>query len=459
MSEVWQYSAWNTLSLLRRGELNSLELLDEIESRCRAINPAINALPTLCFERARECAHQLERCRNTQPTRLHGLPVTIKDLLEVSGVRTTYGSTLYRDYIPTRSDRLVQHIESQGGIVYAKSNTPEFGAGGITFNSVFGPTLNPRNTTYAAGGSSGGAAASLASGCAWLSHGSDMAGSLRTPAAFCGVTSLRPSPGRIRADAPLLPFDSLSQEGPMAREIADLALFAEALFDQPCPDWDDHSLLAIQPERVAYSEDLGVTRIDDEILSALEHFVRILTRNGCHVVTDQPPLEGVHDTFDVLRAHTYAISLEGTLAEYPGTMKPEIEWNIRKGIDLSSEQIRQAQRQQGRIVASAARFMQDFDLFICPATSTTAVLANNRYPGFEADIPVQEYYRWLAIAYAPTLMALPIVTLPIGHSPQGMPIAVQLIGKPGADRRLLQLAYWIEQRIAWDPIPVDPFSP
>ena len=456
MSSLWRLSAREVVALLIRGAVSPTELLDDIESRCAAVNGSVNALPTFCFDRARDHARRLDRTAPSGRGPLSGLPVTIKDLTDVAGVRTTHGSTIFKDHVPATSDRMVRRIEDRGGIVYAKSNTPEFGTGGITFNDVFGLTRSPRDTACASGGSSGGAAASLAAGCAWLSQGSDMAGSLRTPAAFCGVTSLRPSPGRITADSPLLPFDPLGQNGPMARNIDDLALFAGALFDEPPGEFSIQNDTSVRPDRIAFSHDLGITRIDDEILSSLDEFAGTLSRGGCRIAKVHPPLDNVHEAFDVLRAHAYAVSYEEALAAHPDVMKPEVEWNVRSGIDLDTERLRQAQRQQGGIVETAERFMRDYDLLVCPATSLLSVPAETRYPGFDAGIPVPEYYRWLAIAYATTMTALPVVTLPIALADRGMPVAVQLVGRPGGEVRLIQNARWIHRLLPWDASAVDP---
>ncbi len=456
MSAPWRLSAREVVTLLVRGAVSPMELLDDIESRCAAVNGPVNALPTLCFDRARDHARRLDGADSSRFGPLSGLPVTIKDLTDVAGVRTTYGSTIYRDHVPASSDRMVRRIETRGGIVYAKSNTPEFGTGGITFNDVFDCTRSPRNLACASGGSSGGAAASLAAGCAWLSQGSDMAGSLRTPAAFCGVTSLRPSPGRISCDSPLLPFDPLGQNGPMARDIDDLALFAGVLFDESPGEFFLQDDTAVMPGRISVSHDLGITRVSDEILTALEEFTCTLSREGCRITEAHPPLDNVHEAFDTLRAHVYAVSFEGLLAAHPEAMKPEVAWNIRNGIDLDTERLRQAQRQQGRIVSAAERFMQDYDLLICPATSLLAAPAETRYPGYDTGVPIPEYYRWLAIAYATTMTALPVVTIPVALGERGMPVAVQLVGRPAGEVRLIQHARWIHRRLSWDASAIDP---
>lgn len=204
-----ELSACEIVDRLSNDDLSPTELLNALESRIQAVDGTIHALPTLCFERARSHAAAMEQRQPDKRGVLQGLPVPIKDLAEVSGVLTTFGSLIFRDFVPDASAHIVERIESSGGIVYAKSNTPEFGAGGQTFNEVFPTTRNPWDTSRSAAGSSGGAAAALACGTAWLAHGSDMGGSLRNPASFCGVVGLRPSPGRVPCGPGLDPFASL----------------------------------------------------------------------------------------------------------------------------------------------------------------------------------------------------------------------------------------------------------
>ena len=455
---LWQKTACEVNELLRNREISSFDLLDALETRVKQVDGEINALPTLCFDRARE---QLARSESTPYSKrgpLYGLPVTIKDLTAVEGVCTTSGSKLYENSVPAQSDQLVQHIEHRGGLVYAKSNTPEFGTGGITFNDVFGCTRTPRNTRFASGGSSGGAAASVAAGCAWLSHGSDMAGSLRTPAAFCGVTSLRPCAGRIRSDSEYLPYSVLGAEGPMARNIADLGLFADAMYAHSDASLSAAATTPVTPGHVAFSSGLGITSVDDDVAEVFAAFIDSLRRVGIEAVNAAPNLSGVHKAFDVLRAHEYAISLEQILNNFPAVMKPEVQWNIEQGVALGADDIRQAKRTQGRIINDATRFMEDFDLLICPATSVSSVKAELRYPGSDGDVAIPEYYRWLGIAYATTMTSLPIITLPCGVTKGGMPVGVQLVGKLWGEEKLLQHARAIEAMVDWDSSPIDPIN-
>ena len=214
---------------LNSGEVTPLDLLDVLEKRIAEVDGKVNALPTLCFDRARAHARELMKKPVGGRGLLAGMPVPIKDLTSVKGVLTTQGSPIYKNNIPARSDILVENLEHNGGVIYAKSNTPEFGAGANTFNEVFGATLNPWDTSRSAAGSSGGAAVALATGMAWLAHGSDMGGSLRNPASFCGIVGMRPSIGRVAHTLAAAIDRNLGVQGPMARNVEDLALLLDAM--------------------------------------------------------------------------------------------------------------------------------------------------------------------------------------------------------------------------------------
>ena len=279
-----QATACAIVTKLNSGEVTPLDLLDVLEARIAEVDGKVNALPTLCFDRARAHAEELMKKPAGQRGLLAGLPVPIKDLTAVEGVLTTQGSPIYKDDVPARSDLLVEHLEENGAVIYAKSNTPEFGAGANTFNEVFGATRNPWDLSRSAAGSSGGAAAALATGMAWVAHGSDMGGSLRNPASFCGVVGMRPSIGRV-AHTPVDKIDrNLGVQGPMARNVEDLALLLDAMSgEHPA---DPLSLPALPksflsaarsgkgPKRVAYSPDLGITPVDPEVAA--------ITRKAAH---------------------------------------------------------------------------------------------------------------------------------------------------------------------------------
>lgn len=456
MDELIRKSACDIAALLRAGDICVDDTLDALAARIDAVDAEINALPTLCFDRARA------RAGISSDTVLAGIPVAIKDLTDVAGVRTTYGSILYENHVPQASDLMVERLEANGGVVYAKSNTPEFGTGGNTFNDVFGATRNPYDTTRSAGGSSGGAAAALASGTAWLAQGSDLGGSLRTPASFCGVTSLRPSPGVVTTSPGSNPFDVYAQTGPMARDVADLALFADALAGpshrcglskpHPVDEFRNAAAKPRKPARVAYSDDLGVTPIAAEVVEVCRRALALLQRDGIHIDEAHPDLSLMDAAFDVPRALDYAQSYAAGLEQTRDIVKPEVLWNIERGLQLEADEIRRARDAQGQVFTNASRFMLDYDLLICPAAMLPPYPVEERYPGYADGIPYSEYYRWLAICCAITATTLPVITLPCGKTGSGLPVGVQVIGKPHGELDLFARARYLEAIFAWDPL-------
>ena len=287
--DLCMLTAVEAVALLRSGQVSSRELVDSALRRIEQVDPELNALPTVCAERALDRAGRASR-----DTTLAGLPIAIKDLNDVAGVRTTYGSPIYADHVPDRSDFMVERLEQRGAVVVAKSNTPEFGAGANTFNEVFGETRNPWDTSRTCGGSSGGSAAALASGQVWLATGSDFGGSVRTPAGFCGVVGIRPSPGRVAAGPSPLPFGTMSVEGPMGRTVADAALMLDAMagldardplsLEAPERPFADAAAAPALPARIAYAPDLGgVTPVADEVREACRPAVERLAAAGVEV--------------------------------------------------------------------------------------------------------------------------------------------------------------------------------
>jgi amidase len=458
MAELIKKSACEIVALLKTGEISIEDTLAALEARIEQVDAEINALPTLCFERAREAARQGDRSN----TVLAGIPIAIKDLTDVAGVRTTYGSMLHENHVPAQSDIMIERLEANGGVVYAKSNTPEFGTGGNTFNDVFGATRNPYDLSRSVGGSSGGAAAALVSGTAWLAQGSDLGGSLRTPASFCGVTSLRPSPGLVTTNPGMNPFNVYSQKGPMARTIADLALFADAMagpsakagLSKPhaIDEFRDAAARPVKPRRIAFSENLGVTQVTAAVAGLFAAAVAMLERDGIGVENSHPDLSMADAAFKVPRALDYAQSHGEKLASTRKILKPEIVWNVELGLALSGDEIRQSQDAQGQVFANASAFMQDYDLLICPATILPAYPVEERYPGYSEGLEYSEYYRWLAICCAITTTTLPVITLPCGKTDAGLPIGLQLIGKPHGELQLFACASYLEQIFAWDPL-------
>jgi amidase len=462
-------TACAVVDLLVRGGVTPLDCLDALEARVTAVDATVNALPILCFERAREQAGRFMERPLEKRGRLAGLPVPVKDLTDVAGVRTTYGSPIFADFVPEASDILVATIEAEGGVIYAKSNTPEFGAGGNTFNEVFGATLNPWNTELSAAGSSGGAAAALATGIAWVAQGSDLAGSLRNPASFCGVVGLRPSPGRVASNPGAKIDRLLSVKGPMGRTVEDTALLLDAMTGENPRDplslpRTENFLAAARsrwrPARVAFSADLGITPVDPEVASICRAAAARFAELGAIVEEAHPDLSEAHDAFQVLRGMAFAVSYAGLLQNHRDKMKPEVIWNIEQGLNYSIADVVRAENQRAAMFRRMNAFFDTYDLLLCPATIVAAYPVGERYVSTCAGHSFSNYVEWLAIAYAITLTASPALSLPCGFTHDGRPVGLQIVGRARADGRVLAGARALEDILGLrGTTPIDPQAP
>jgi amidase len=469
-SELINATAGALVARLRQGEISPHDLLDALEARIGKVDGEINALPTLCFDRARRYADSLLRKPVAERGLLAGLPIPIKDLSDVAGVRSTHGSLIFADFVPDASDIVVETIEAQGGIVYAKSNTPEFGAGANTFNEVFGPTLNPHDTTRSAAGSSGGAAAALATGTAWLAHGSDMGGSLRNPASFCGVIGMRPSVGRCANDAKTRIDQTLGVQGPMARTVEDVALFLDAMsgfhpraplsLPVETPSFLQQARSGWRPRRVAYSADLGITPVDPEVARITRAAATRLSDEGVIVEETHPDFSEAHECFQILRAENFAIGMGALLKAHPTLFKPEVVWNIEKGWALTPSDVARANHQRVALFQRAAKFFETYDLLLTPATITAAFPVGERYLTECGGQRFETYIDWLAIAYAITLVFSPALSLPCGFTRLGLPVGLQIAGPLRAEGRVLACAKLLEDLLDLPTAkPVDPRMP
>jgi amidase len=452
---------------LNSGEVTPLDLLDVLENRIAEIDGKTNALPTLCFDRARAHAKALMRKPAGERGLLAGMPVPIKDLTSVAGVRTTQGSPIYKDTVPAHSDIVVEQLEANGGVVYAKSNTPEFGAGAHTFNEVFGATRNPWNLSRSASGSSGGAAVALATGTAWLAHGTDMGGSLRNPASFCGVVGLRPSIGRV-PHSPAFKIDrNLTVHGPMARNVEDIALLLDAMSGEhpadplSLPRLPTSFLSAARtgkgPKRVAYSPDLGITPVDPEVAAITRKAASRFAEAGVIVEEAHPDLREAHECFHVLRAFDFAITKAALLRSKREYLKPEVIWNIEEGLKLTVGQLERAEAQRVAIAARTLEFFKSYDLLLTPATIVAPFPIENRYVAECAGKKFDNYVEWLGIVYAITLACCPALSLPCGFTASGLPVGLQMVAAPRGEAPLLAGARVLEDILGLrGTTPIDP---
>ena len=466
---LWRLTATEAVRLLKRRALSPVALVEASAERIAATDGRLNALPTLCVERALDRARRIEAedARERPPGWLGGLPIAVKDLVAVEGVRTTWGSPIHADHVPARSDVLVETLEANGAIVIGKSNTPEFGAGASTFNEVFGKTRNPWNVEKTCGGSSGGSAAALAAGQVWLATGSDLGGSLRIPASFCGVFGFRPSPGRVARGPRRLPFEDLMVEGPMARDARDAALFLDAMtgahpedplsLEAPATGFREALAATPPPARIAYSPDLGLLPVDREVAAVCARAAAVLDGAGLAIEEACPDLSGALDTFQVLRAALFAADKGDLLESHRDQLKPDIVWNIEKGRALDGATIARAERHRGVLHQRVLRFFARHDLLLCPAVIV---------PPFDVDIRwIEEieghrfdnYVDWLGLTFALTLTAGPSASVPAGFTESGLPVGLQILGPPRGEARVLAAAALIEDTLSLPArAPIDP---
>ena len=469
MNELVKLTARDTVDLLKKGDVSPLELIDAAVERIGEVEGDVNAVPTLCVERAKARAKALmtQRGGNFPPHYLYGLPIVVKDLEDVEGVRTTYGSPIYADHVPERSDYMVEILENNGAIVMGKTNTPEFGAGANTFNEVFGVTRNPWNTALTCGGSSGGSAVALATGEAWLATGSDLGGSLRIPASFCSVVGFRPSPGRVASGPKLLAFDTLAIHGPMARNVSDIALMLDAQvgmhpgdplsFQKPIISYIEVVRHPVKPRKVAFSFDLNIAPVDPEVREVFGKAVAILERSGIDMEETSPDLKDAEEIFQVLRAMLFAAHFAPLLDSHRSLLKRDIVWNIEKGLNLTPDEIGKAARARSELYQRTVRFFENYDLLICPTVIAPPFDVNIKYLTEVDNVTFDSYIGWLILTFAITLTACPAISIPCGFTPSGLPIGLQVVGPPRREDMVLNGAAFFEELYGFNNIvPINP---
>lgn len=470
--DLYRMTAVEAVTRLKKGEITPIDLVEASAQRIAEVEPSVNALPTLCLDRARDHAKRIlagTACEaKDEAGWLAGLPVSIKDLTDVAGVRTTYGSPIFANHVPTKSHPLVERIERKGGIVMGKSNTPEFGAGGSTFNEVFGRTRNPWNTSLTCGGSTGGGAVSIATGEVWLAHGSDHGGSLRRPGTYCSVVGLRPSPGRVTRGTSNNLYSPQSVQGPMARTVADLALFLDAMagfcpqdamtFDAPSMSFSAAVARPAAPKRVAFTADLGgKTELDRDIREICTKAARRFEELGCIVEEASPDFGPVDEVFMALRSQQFVVDRELQLQQHRDKIKPDIIWNTELGLKQTASRLAWAERERAALFRRMGEFFQTYDLLVTPGAPTAAFDVNLRAPATIAGKKLENYMAGSTVNSAITVTGSPAIAVPCGFDQYGRPVGLQLVGKPRGEAALLQAASLYESLIGlFKLLPIDP---
>jgi amidase len=445
---------------IRSREISARELLELHLARIAERNPELNAIVSLDEERARAAAQEADRVttRGDDLGRLHGLPFAFKDTHDVAGWRTTYGSPLLADHVPDSDDLVVERIRRAGVVTLGRTNVPEFAAGSHTFNTIFGTTLNPVDPTRSAGGSSGGAASALRAGMVPLADGSDMGGSLRNPASFCGVVGLRPSLGRV----PSWPTDNLwettSVSGPMARNVGDLALLLSVIAGPdprvPTALGDPGHRFAEPPPtelsglRVALSLDLGgLFDVDAEVVRVVEEAGATFEASGAAVERAYPDLSEADVTFRTLRAWHFQATLGDLLAAHPDSFKPSLADNIRAGAALTGAEVARAYADRTRLSERMRLFFEMYDVLVLPTSQVPPFPADQEYPVEINRRPMATYLDWMRSAYLITATGCPALSLPAGKTSDGLPVGVQLVGPFGREDVLLGVAQAFETAV------------
>lgn len=455
MSELHYLSATEMSELLRTRQMSAVELVETHLSRIEEINPRVNAIVTLTADRALQAAAKADEdwARGVWHGPLHGLPVAHKDLHDTKDVRTTYGSRVFADHVPDRDDLLVTRVRQAGGIAIGKTNTPEFGTGSHTVNEVFGATRNPYDLGRSAGGSSGGAAAALATGMVPLADGTDMGGSLRNPASFCNVVGLRPTPGRVpSALTGNAGWFTLNVSGPMARTVADAALLMSAIsgFDpsSPISVREGPEVFArplemdLSGARIAFSPDLGELMVDAETATETARAVAVLRALGVKVESADPDLSGADEAFRIYRAWWYAANFRELPQE---ELASNVVWNIEQGRRVTGEDLARAERLRTELFHRMARFWEDYDFLIAPVSQVPPFPVENPYVTEINGEPLPDYLAWMRSAYWITVLHAPAMSVPCGFTSGGLPVGLQIVGPPWADLDVLRLGYAFER--------------
>lgn len=463
MTDLCGLDALTLRSLIGRKALSPVELLDACIARIESINPAVNAFVTTSFERARNEARRAEeKVMKGEPLGLlHGIPIGIKDLNETEGILTSYGSELFADYVPEADERLVTAVRQAGAIVVGKTNTPEFGAGANTTNLLFGPTRNPFDLARTPGGSSGGGAVALACGMVPLATGSDHGGSLRTPAAYTGISGFRPSAGLVPHERRGIGYTPLAVQGPMGRTVGDMSLLLSGMMgaDQRDPLLCDGDPMAfanlpradLSSLRVAISEDLGFAPVDDGIRrtfrAAIARFAAVFAR----VEEASPDLHDADEIFDVLRATIFLAGHQEKVEKTPDKVGPNVTDNVNIGLGMTLADGARAMTAHTALYRRFLAFMDDFDILIAPCAAVPPFGVDQLYCSSINGQSLANYYRWLGIAYGLTLTSHPVAVIPCGLDSTGTPFGIQICGRRGADLQVLAISAALEAHLAGLP--------
>lgn len=456
-------SATELASLIRRRKVSPLEVTRAVLERIERVNPRLNAYCTVAADQALAAARRATAALGRRGARLgllHGVPVSIKDLTPTKGIRTTWGSKIFEDHVPDQDGLIVQRLKAAGAVVIGKTNTPEFGAGANTFNAVFGPTCNPWNPALTCGGSTGGGGAALAAGLAPLAQGSDLGGSLRIPAAFCGVVGFRTSPGLVPVWPTDLAWDSLSVQGPMARTVADVALMLSAVAGPDARSRTSYSVdvrpftaavrrPSLKGARVAWSTDLGITPVDDEIRRVTTLSTAVLRGLGAHLDEAQMDWSCLLDVVLVTRGVGMVARHADKLVKWRDVMQDNLVRNIEYGLSLGARDVARAEVARTALWRRALDFFEHYDFVVTPTTAIPPFPVDTVFPVEIAGQRMDNYIQWVLLTYAFTILGVPAISVPCGFTRDGLPVGLQIAGRWRDEAGVLRTAAAFEAAHPW----------
>jgi amidase len=456
--------AGELVRLYRTRKVSPLEVMQAVLSRIDVVNPAVNAYVTVARESALTAARVATRALGRKGTALpplHGVPVSIKDLTATKGIRTTWGSLIYQDHVPTEDDLLVQRLKTAGAIVVGKTNTPEFGAGGNTYNAVFGATRNPWDTTVTCGGSSGGAAVAVATGMGPIAQGTDLGGSLRVPAAFCGVVGFRPTPGLVPTHPRAVVWDTLGVAGPIARTVADVGLMLSVIAgpDDRAPlsyevDTSEFTRAVKAPSikgwRVAWTPDLhGLIPVDEDVIHVAQEALRVLRGLGARVDAACPDFSEVKDIVPATRGVSMVALFADKLPAWGERMQKNLVRDVEQGLTLTAREIARGEVLRAVLWHRVRAFMATRDLLVLPTVAVPPFPVEQPYPTMINGQPLDNYTQWLYLTYGITVTGLPAISVPCGFTRSGLPVGLQIVGRRRQEAAVLRAAAAFEAAAPW----------
>jgi amidase len=447
--------------LVRTRKMSATELMRAFIAQIERVNPKVNAIVTFLPDEALQEAKRLDRAlarpRTARPGALAGLPIAYKDMIATRGIRTTYGSPIYRDHVPSADHVIVERLKAAGCITLGKTNTPEFAAGSQTFNKLFGATLNPYDTAKTCGGSSGGAAVAVACGMLPFADGSDLGASLRNPASFCNVVGFRPTPHRV----PYYPADdawqSLSVIGPLARTVRDAAQLLAAMAGpdarSPGSIAEPGSIFAkplareFRKTRVAWSRSLGGLPVDARVSAVLEAQRKTFSDLGCVVEEAEPDLAGADEAFHVLRAIGFVQKYGELVKTHRADMKDTVVWNIEEGLKLSGPRVARAMQLRSQVYQRMREFMTRYEFLLLPVSQVPPFPVTQPYVTEINGVKLDNYLDWMKTCYEITMTSHPAISVPAGftNDEPALPVGLQIVGRYRDDFGVLQLAHAFEQ--------------